>query len=64
MTGSGGPFSLDGEEGALVFDRDLRVVGMVFSSSLTENVSYITLWDDICEDIKRRTGAVDVRIAD
>lgn len=62
VTGTGGPFSLEGDSGSLVFDRDMRVVGMIFSGSLAENVSYITLFDDLFGDIKKRTGAQDVRI--
>jgi hypothetical protein len=63
VTGAKGPFSLQGDSGALVFDRSLRVVGMIFSGNLTENVSYITPCEDLVRDMKRVTGALDVRIA-
>lgn len=62
-TSAKGPFSLPGDSRSLVFDTSLRIVGMIFSGNLTENVNYITPCADLVRDIKRVTGARDFRIA-
>jgi hypothetical protein len=41
-TSAKGRFSLQGDSGSLVFDTPLRIVGMISSGNLTENVNYIT----------------------
>lgn len=56
-------FSSPGDSGALVFDNKLRVNGLLIGGNQTHHaVSYITLVSDLFKDIKRKTGAVDVRV--
>ena len=57
-------FSCGGDSGALVYvDSSTKVVGMVFASDVGRGVSYMTPLPDLFADIKRVTGARDVRIA-
>ncbi|KAK2847610.1 hypothetical protein FQN49_005716 [Arthroderma sp. PD_2] len=65
VTGASGTlFSDPGDSGALVFDEGANCIGMIFAGSTTSKASYVTLLPDLYDDIKRITGAVDVRIAE
>lgn len=56
------PFSLPGDSGSFVCNTTQRVVGMIFGGSDRTGTSYYTPIGDIFADIKRVTGARDVRI--
>lgn len=58
-----GPFSLEGDSGAFVFDRTLNLVGMLFSRDPSKLTSYMTAFHDLFAGIKERTGAMDFWIA-
>lgn len=62
--GSGGdPFCRGGgDAGAFVVDRFGRFVGMVWGGNDCMGVSYVMQAGDLFEDIRRRTGAVEVRL--
>ena len=55
-------FASEGDSGALVFNQHEMVVGMVFGGSKRQSVSFMTHITDVFEDIKRVTGASDVRM--
>ncbi|KAH8430003.1 uncharacterized protein LDX57_007676 [Aspergillus melleus] len=57
-------FSEPGDSGALIFNRDLQVVGMIFAISERNMRTYFTHIDDLFRDIKRVTGAQVVKIMD
>lgn len=55
-------FSLPGDSGSFVCNTTQRVVGMVIRGYDRTRTSYYTPIEDIFADIKRVTGARDVRI--
>lgn len=59
----GAPFSERGDSGSFVFDANLAVVGMVFAGDSNYGNAYIIPCAELFEDIKRQTGAQDVRIS-
>lgn len=52
-------FGEGGDSGAFVINNKGRFVGLYFGAS-TDNTGYFTSAEDLIEDIKRVTGAVDV----
>lgn len=52
----------EGDSGSLVFTEELSVVGMVFGGALGGDIGYFTHIQDLVADIKRVTGARDVRL--
>ncbi|KAI9373268.1 hypothetical protein BJX61DRAFT_552323 [Aspergillus egyptiacus] len=51
-----------GDSGSLIFDRQGRVYGMLFGGNFLNNIGYFTHTADLIDDIKRVTGASDVRL--
>ena len=49
----GDPFFIRGDSGALIFDRSLGVIGLIFGEHTTWNATYITLRN---ETIQRHQG--------
>lgn len=61
---SGKHFSDLGDSGAMVFQGSGALVGMLCDGCIEHPISYISLAEDLFDDIKRVTGATDVRVAD
>lgn len=55
-------FSESGDSGAFIVDKGSKVVGLLFGGAERNNVTYFTHIDDVFDDIKMVTGAIDVRI--
>ncbi|KAL3481750.1 hypothetical protein BJX99DRAFT_253276 [Aspergillus californicus] len=55
-------FVLDGDAGAVVCGLAGDVVGLLFGGSVEGNIAYFTSTQDLILDIKRVTGATDVRL--
>ncbi|KAJ9266640.1 hypothetical protein DTO195F2_1163 [Paecilomyces variotii] len=55
-------FSQEGDSGALIFNDERAVVGMVFGGNKLRSISYFTHIVDLFNDIKKMTGATKVRI--
>lgn len=62
VTNQGDPFALRGDSGALVIDSQARVVGLHWGGLDSGSVAYFTHIEDVLEDIKRVTGAEDIRM--
>lgn len=61
---NGNPFSKEGDSGALIFDNDGGVIGLLFGGCPRKHTSYFTPIESVFADIKKVTGAMDVRIAE
>ncbi|OJJ45986.1 hypothetical protein ASPZODRAFT_142623 [Penicilliopsis zonata CBS 506.65] len=55
------PFSDRGDSGSFIFNRNLAFVGLLFAGKVNGE-AYITLAADLFDDIKAKTGAIDIRI--
>ena len=55
-------FSRGGDAGAFVVDRFGSLVGLVWGANDNTGVTYVMQVDDLFEDIKRMTGAIEVRL--
>lgn len=62
VTNQGDPFALRGDSGALVIDSQARVVGLHWGGLDSGSVAYFTHIEDVLEDIKRVTGAKEIRM--
>ncbi|KAL4779658.1 hypothetical protein BJX76DRAFT_365088 [Aspergillus varians] len=58
----GGSFLAEGDSGSLLFNFTGTVMGMFFGGSNTGDIGYFTSTQDLLEDIKRITGATEIRI--
>lgn len=58
------PFSKLGDEGAFVYAMDGTVMGMLFARCDATNVAYAMHIDDLLADVKKVTGALDVRVSE
>jgi len=56
------PFSEPSDSGTFVFAEDGDVIGLLWGGAERRNISYVTPIEDIFDDIKRVTGAMEVRI--
>ena len=63
ISSSHGVFGEPGDSGAFVFDKYGGVIGMVLGGFERKDTIYFAHIDNIFDDIKRVTGAEDVRIA-
>ncbi|OQD75914.1 hypothetical protein PENDEC_c005G04444 [Penicillium decumbens] len=61
---SGGPFSEGGDSGSFVFAEDGDVIALLWGGIERRDVTYVTPIEEVFDDIKRVTGALDVRIAE
>ncbi|RAH44293.1 uncharacterized protein BO95DRAFT_465198 [Aspergillus brunneoviolaceus CBS 621.78] len=50
-----------GDSGSMVFDRDGYVVGMCFEGNAHGDTAYFMRWEDLWEDILRKSGAKNIR---
>ena len=57
------PFSRPGDSGSFIFDHSGGVIGLLIGGCLRKNCSYFTAIENVFLDIKKVTGAIDVRIA-
>ncbi|OJJ46494.1 hypothetical protein ASPZODRAFT_142308 [Penicilliopsis zonata CBS 506.65] len=57
----GRQFADTGDSGSFVFTKDLEFVGMIFATHARGD-GYITLASSLFEDIKAKTGAMDIRL--
>ena len=55
-------FSEPGDSGAFALNRGGQCVGIVFGGNSFTESSYVTPVNTLFEDIKRYTGAIDVKI--
>lgn len=56
------PFSELGDSGAVVFNEDKEMVGMLFAGCMITGAWYFTHVKDLFNDIVVRTGAADIRL--
>lgn len=63
-TYSASPFSEPGDSGSFVYDRGGGVIGLLLGGWERKNSTYFTPIENIFDDIKDVTGAVEVRILD
>ena len=56
------PFSELGDSGAIVFNADKEMVGMLFAGCKVTGVEYFTHIKDLFNDIVVRTGAAGIRL--
>lgn len=61
------PFSNPGDSGSVVYDKDGKVVGLLFRGQIPNQASagytFVTPISDVFDDIKLMTGVEDVRVA-
>ncbi|KAK2804659.1 hypothetical protein FQN50_006498 [Emmonsiellopsis sp. PD_5] len=57
-------FSRPGDCGAVIFDLYCNFVGLLFAGNCGSNATYFTPAETLFEDIRKITGALDVRIPD
>ncbi|KAK2770476.1 hypothetical protein FQN53_005535 [Emmonsiellopsis sp. PD_33] len=62
ITGVTTKFSQPGDSGAVIFDQFCNFIGLLFAGSFETNATYFTPAETLFEDIKKMTGALDVRI--
>ncbi|PGG98147.1 hypothetical protein AJ79_08970 [Helicocarpus griseus UAMH5409] len=55
-------FFINGDAGSVVFDRHSAFVGILFAGKEQGGIGYFTPIETVLEDIKRITGAQDIRI--
>ena len=60
--GYGTIFSRGGDSGAFVVDRFGSLVGLTWAGNDNTGVTYVMQVDDLFEDIKSMTGAIEVRL--
>ena len=53
-------FSRKGDSGSAVFSQDGQFVGLLHAGTVERDISYITAAEDLVEDIKQVTGAIEV----
>lgn len=62
MSTSDGTFAEPGDSGAFLFDRLGQVVGILIGGFKRKETVYFTPIENIFDDIKEVTGAIDVQI--
>ena len=53
-------FSNKGDSGSAVFSQDGQFVGLLHAGTVERDISYVTAAQDLVEDIKQITGAIEV----
>ena len=53
-------FSRKGDSGSAIFSQDGQFVGLLHAGTVERDISYVTAAQDLVEDIKQITGAIEV----